>query len=140
MQQRILVMSIKPRWVTDILAGAKTVELRRRPPKISRPVAALIYETSPSCRIRLKCMMGPVRSFTPQRLWEQINDRCCVSAEEYDAYFADCAQAHAIELSQVEELVGDLSLARLRREADFTAPQAWAWASDGLLECVGVSG
>ena len=46
-QERMIVLSLKPRFADVVLAGKKTVELRRAEPKIVVPTRALIYSTSP---------------------------------------------------------------------------------------------
>src|SRR4029077_5550410 len=100
----VLLISIRPQWVRQILAGTKTIELRRRPPRLSKPVSALIYETSPIYRLRASCLMGPVSSHLPETLWGQVGHRSCVSKQEFDAYFGDRKQAHGIEISCVLEM------------------------------------
>ena len=44
---RMVVLSFKPRFAHAILAGVKTVELRRTVPKIVIPTRALLYAASP---------------------------------------------------------------------------------------------
>jgi predicted transcriptional regulator len=136
LSSKILLISIRPQWVCKILAGRKTIELRRRPPRLSQPVPALIYETSPVCRLRATCLMGPVSSHPPDTLWGQVGHRSCVSMQEYDAYFAGQKQAHGIEISCVREMPSRLTLEWLRRQADFVPPQSWAWAPERLLEAL----
>jgi predicted transcriptional regulator len=132
-----LVFSIKPRWIEEILEGRKVYELRRRPPKLARATPALLYETSPSCHLRAVCLMGPVVTDLPTELWERVSIGSCVSREEFDQYFAGFALAHAITVHAPRELAAPISLARLRKEANFIAPQSWNWASEKLLCLMG---
>ena len=44
---RMVVLSLKPRFAEAILSGVKTVELRRTVPKIVVPTRALLYATTP---------------------------------------------------------------------------------------------
>ena len=46
-QDRMVVLSLRPRFAEAILAGVKTVELRRTVPKIVIPTRALLYASSP---------------------------------------------------------------------------------------------
>ena len=138
MAQRVLVVSVRPRWVTEIVSGRKTVELRRRPPRLDQPVVSLIYETSPGCRLRAKCLMGPIVTNTPRSLWLQLGDRSGVTINEYDAYFAGTLKAYAIEIQRVEEMPAHLSLEYLRQKANFVVPQSWSWATPRLLEALGM--
>ena len=45
-QDRMIVLSLKPRFAEAILTGDKTVELRRAEPKIVVPTRALLYATT----------------------------------------------------------------------------------------------
>lgn len=131
---KVLLISIRPKWVGEILSGRKTLELRTRPPQLKEPVQTLIYETSPTCRIRVVCEMGPVLSDQPGTLWDKMDGRSRVQKDEYDKYFEGRSQAHAIEVRRARELQADITLDRLRREANFTAPNSWIWATVRLLE------
>jgi predicted transcriptional regulator len=136
MPSEVLLISIRPQWVREILAGRKTVELRRRPPPLIKPVRALIYETWPSCRLRATCLMGPVRSDLPLALWREVGLHSCVSREEYDVYFQGRRKAHGIDIRDVLEMPSHLTLGWLRSETGFVPPQSWAWASKRLLEAL----
>jgi predicted transcriptional regulator len=139
MDEFTLVFSIRPQWVTQILEGLKTCELRRRPPKLDTPVSALIYETSPARQVRAKCVVGPVVSDAPERLWKRFGSSACVSRDEFDSYFAGLSQAHAIMIQAVEELPKPLSLELLRQKVGFSPPRAWNRASRPLLQVIRAS-
>ena len=63
--ERMIVLSLKPRYAEAILSGAKTVELRRIEPKLSVPTRALIYASTP-----VKALLGTciVERVTADRL------------------------------------------------------------------------
>jgi predicted transcriptional regulator len=86
--RRSLVFSIAPRWMDEILVLRKTVELRRRPPRIATRVEAYLYETRPECRLRARCLMGPVISAPVQDLWDAVGHKASVTREEFDRYFS----------------------------------------------------
>src|SRR5215210_2434892 len=96
LSMQTLIFSIAPKWIAEILDGRKSIELRRRPPKIIGTVRAYLYETHPSSRLRVRCCMGPVISRSPNVLWEQLGNRSCVSRAHFDEYFANVDVAHAI--------------------------------------------
>jgi predicted transcriptional regulator len=132
-EARALVFSIKPQWVTHILMGDKTYELRRRPPSLVRPTKALIYETTPACSLRAVCTMGPVLTDSPERLWAKVAFGVCVTREEFFAYFLGLTHAHAIVVKNARELRKPLGLANLRQMIGFYPPQSWKWAPKKLL-------
>jgi predicted transcriptional regulator len=130
-----LIFSIAPKWMNEILNKRKTVELRRRPPKIIGPVRAYLYETRPHSRIRVRCWMGPVISRSPSILWEECGEQSCVSKEQFDEYFCDAKVAHAIVIDRVEDLGIELTLSRLR-QLGFSPPQAWCRATAPISSLV----
>ena len=130
---RALIFSINPQWVSRILIGEKTYELRRRPPSLARPTKTLIYETSPSCSLRAVCTMGPVLTESPERLWAKVASGACVTREEFYRYFQGLTHAHAIVIKNARELRNPLSLADLRQMIGFYPPQSWSWAPRKLL-------
>jgi predicted transcriptional regulator len=131
--RRSLVFSIAPRWMDEILVLRKTVELRRRPPRIATRVEAYLYETRPECRLRARCLMGPVISAPVQDLWDAVGHKASVTREEFDRYFSGVGLAHAINIDAVQELAPAIPLDLLRKLAAFQPPQSWCVASDGLL-------
>jgi len=134
---KVLLFSIKPRWADAIMRGEKTFELRRRPPKLTSPVPALIYATTPVRALVGRCMMGPVLTDPPSRLWKRVSGTSCVTEMEFDDYFCDCREAHAIVVSEPSRIENPLSLRDLQEKIGFSAPQAWAWATDAVLAILG---
>ena len=140
MTSNVLVFSIKPHWVAAILAGRKTFELRRRPPTLAQPTAALIYETSPRCQIRVVCVVGPVITDAPENLWAKVCNFSALSRQEYDTYFGGSSAAHAIVLTEPRELESAISLVDLRTTIGFAPPQSWQRASADLTRLTGLVG
>jgi len=129
----VLLFSIAPAWVELILSGRKTVELRRRPPKLTRQTPAIVYETSPMCRLRLTCHVGPVVTMPKDRLWEEFASTACVPKADFDSYFFGMSQGSAIHISAAEELPRYLTLGQLRKAIGFRPPQSWSAAPSSLL-------
>jgi predicted transcriptional regulator len=130
-----LIFSIAPKWIDEILHGRKTVELRRRPPTLAHVTRAYLYETSPSCRIRVRCWVGPVISQPPAVLWDRVGKQSCISKMQFDDYFLGLNLAHAIVIDRVEDLGLELTLARLRLSG-FSPPQAWCRAAEGVTSMI----
>lgn len=131
-----LVFSIRPRWIEAILNLEKRFELRRRPPKLHRPVRALLYATRPDCSLRAICTVWPVHTDTPDHIWSLVCSQSSISRMEFDHYFDRCVAAHAIGIQDLRELSQPIRLSQLRRETDFVPPQSWAWASPKLISLV----
>ena len=136
---RTLVFSIASIWIDAIIAGEKKFELRRRPPRLTSLVQALLYETLPGGRLRARCIMGPVLTAPRSELWEKVGSMSGVSRNHFSQYFAKSRFAHAIPILGVQEIHPPLSLLELRQLAQFTPPQSWCWASPELLRFVGLN-
>ena len=61
-QDRMIVLSLRPRFAEAIMAGDKTVELRRTEPKIVVPMRALLYATTPVRALLGTCVITSAKS------------------------------------------------------------------------------
>lgn len=133
----VIVLSVKPAWTDLIASGRKTVELRRRFPKLpNRETTALLYSTGP-----VKAIVGAVHiketmSLPPALLWPRVADCACVTEGEYNAYFEGAKEACALFLGAVNIFASPFPLAQLRSAADFAPPMSWRWAKLRELELV----
>ncbi len=114
-----VLMSIRPRFADAILSGKKTVELRRRKPGFGEGTTVMIYASAPEQKVAGHFAVGSVISASPSELWQRVGQRSGVTKAEFDAYFAGCAVAHAIEIEQPTRL----SPSRLA----FRPPQSWQY-------------
>ena len=64
---RMVILSLKPRFAEAILAGVKTVELRRTELKIVVPTRALLYAASPVRALLGTCIITSVQSMADWR-------------------------------------------------------------------------
>jgi len=100
-----ILLSIKPYYVEEILAGRKTVEYRKRIPQDDTVRQVLIYSSYPSKRVVAEFTLGGFLSGTPEWLWEQSFKIGGISKDVFDHYFEDkdIAYAYQIENLQVFE-------------------------------------
>lgn len=123
-ENRDLLISIHPKHAQSILAGEKSVELRRRPIRAPRGSRLWIYSTLPEGKIVGTATIDNVTAGTPEEIWEKFSTFSGVDAAEYNSYFDGSGQAFAISLEQVRKIASPLSLASIRAEvAAFHPPQ-----------------
>lgn len=128
---RMLMFSIKPRWATMIAEKQKLYELRRRPPpQHAAGDVALIYATSPVCRLVCACQIEEIITMESKALWNCIGEQTGCTKAEFDSYFAGCSFANAIKLKVLEVNLPALSRIELKTEYRFTPPQSWRWCHD----------
>ena len=99
-QDRRIVLSLKPRFAEAILAGNKTVELRRVKPKMVVPTRAFLYATTPVRALLGMCVITSVRSADLAVLWREHGSRTELLYHEFQQYFNDVDVGTALTLTQ----------------------------------------
>ena len=97
---RAILLSIKPEYVSKILAGKKRFEYRRHLAKENISLAYL-YETSPSMKVVASATIVQRLKGTPTELWEKTKTMSGISKADFLKYFADCDNAFAYELDNI---------------------------------------
>ena len=125
---RMVVLSLKPRFAEAILAGVKTVELRRTVPKIEVPTRALLYATTPVRALLGTCVIANVRSADLAVLWREYGSRSDLRYHEFQQYFVGVDAGTALELTQPQVLSQRIPLQDLRaKPRGFRPPQSFAY-------------
>lgn len=119
-----ILISLEARHAHNILDGHKSVELRRRPMKVSPGVRVWIYVKLPVGSIVGHATIGEVHSSTPVALWKRFGKVSGLSKIEFFDYFGDSEQGVALVLEQSTRLRSSLSLQSLRNvDKGFQPPQ-----------------
>ena len=127
-QDRMVVLSLKPRFAEAILAGDKTVELRRTAPKIEVPTRALLYATTPVRALLGTCIVTDVQSADLAVLWREHRSRCALAYQEFQRYFEGLEVGTALTLAQPHSLSSRVPLQDLRaKPRGFQPPQSFAY-------------
>ena len=124
----MIVLSLKARFAEAILAGDKSVELRRTEPKIFVPTRALLYATTPVRALLGTCIIAGVRSADPRMLWNEYGPCTGVSYPEFQQYFEGVAIGTALTLTHPKPLDPKIPLEVLRASPrGFRPPQSYAY-------------
>jgi predicted transcriptional regulator len=123
-----LLMSIQPRFADAILAGTKTVELRRRPPR-EEPDIVIIYSSGKARSVIGVAVLKKVHTSTPADIWCRFGSQAGVTRTEFFQYFDGCELASAVELERPERGGAELSLESLRGFG-FEPPQSWRYVDE----------
>lgn len=135
--ERLLFLSVKPRFANAILDGSKTIELRRRPPLIETPTEALIYSSSPAMELAGACWVNDIVAMAPWTLWRAYGKQCGVSRREFMDYFDGLDIAHGLILSKVHRFVSPVHLADIRVEHEgFQPPQSYRYVAPDFCALV----
>ncbi len=135
---RDVVFSIRPTHAEKILAGRKTVELRRRFTDSIKPGSlALIYTTSPTSALTGFARIRAVQRLNLSDLWETHSEAACLQRSDFEAYFSGVDRGYAIMLGSAKSLPRPVGLSELRERFGFEPPQSYQYASPqmcGLVE------
>ena len=127
-QDRMIVLSLKPRFAEAILAGTKTIELRRTTPKIEVPTRALLYASTPVRALLGTCIITSVTSARLTDLWLEFGSRADLSHHEFKQYFEGVEVGTALTLDKQRLLSRSVPLQDLRaRPRGFRPPQSFSY-------------
>ena len=110
-----VLISLKPKHADCIFSGNKTVELRKRRPRIEPGTSVWIYATAPIAALKGCARLERIVSGTPAAIWKEFGTSTGVSKNEFDKYFVNRKSAHALVLGDVKILKRPVRLKSMRR-------------------------
>ena len=132
MPVQILLMSVRPSFAEMLLAGTKTVEVRRVRPTIGRGDWVLIYATSPKKALLGAFQVADVVQTEPARLWSTLGDQTGLSDDAFFSYFRGTGSAVGIRVGKTVRFEHSLSLASIREHlTGFHPPQSYSYVVPG---------
>lgn len=136
-EDRLIFLSLKPRFAEAILSGEKQIELRRQPPRLDVPTRALLYASSPTMSLVGTCLVDDIVEYAPSTLWRHYRSVSGVSRREFDAYFEGCARAYGLRLSDAVRLDEPVSLGSIRQElSGFQPPQSFRYLTESQVDAL----
>lgn len=120
------IISIRPHFAEAILAGSKTVELRRRIPPLEIGTRLWIYATRPTAAVVGSAIVGGIARGTASYIWKAFSSNAYLSRDDFNAYFEGASEAIAISLLNIQrQRVVDIDRLREMRPG-FHPPQVIA--------------
>ncbi len=133
----ILLISIKPQFVSKLLDGSKSLELRRVKPRVINGDIVLIYETSPTMALVGYGIVESVISDAPNKLWNNVGNRSGVTRSESNKYYLGAEIGYAINFSQVNCLATPVNLPSLRKRIEgFHPPQSYRYLCPNVASMI----
>ena len=126
------ILSIKPVYANQILAGTKTIELRKSSMALTEGDVILVYSSSPEQSLAFWFRVKAVETLPVELMWNQHHKRLGIQKDDYMAYFdglevavgfhvGELQSIEPIHLRQIENLV-----------PGFVPPQGIIWLRDDL--------
>jgi predicted transcriptional regulator len=126
---RDVIFSIKPKYVDQIMAGVKTVELRRRFTNEAHIGAwAFIYSSTPTKAMVGYATIADVRRLPIEEIWRQYAYETGISHSELAAYFRGLTHGYVIALRDPQRFKTSATMQYLRERFGFRAPQSYQYA------------
>jgi len=119
-----ILISVEERHALNMLAGNKSVELRRKPLNISFGTRVWVYSKLPRGQVQALAVVDEVVADAPDKIWNSYGAQSAISKSEFDAYFADARTGYAIVFKEVRPLAPILNLSSIREKiSHFHPPQ-----------------
>lgn len=98
---RKLLLSIKPKYVKQILAGTKLVEYRKRTPKDIGVEKVLIYQSNDLMKVVGEFRIAGIIEGSPREVWDKTHEVGGICEKDYFAYFNGYDRAYAFQISEL---------------------------------------
>lgn len=134
-----MLLSVHPRFATAILAGTKTVEVRRQRVAAPPGTPVLLYATAPTMAIVGLARITSVRVASPREVWSASRTKAGISRREYDEYMSGALQASGLSLEAPVTFETPVPLAALRASGSFHPPQSYRYLTGEDLRKVAVA-
>ena len=130
--QRVVLMSIHPRYAHAILDGRKTIEFRKRP--LASDVShVVVYSTVPDQKILGYFEIDKQVELSPSALWERYGAQGVIEKDLFFSYYEGRESATGILVKRVFRCEQPRAL----RDIDVkTAPQSFQYLSKDALQVV----
>lgn len=119
-----VLISIKPKYVQQILSGNKKFEYRKRIFK-KEIDKVYIYSTSPEQKIVGYFQYSGYLSESPEKVWDITNNYSGIGKKEYFEYFKKSSYAYAIKIEQIYEFENPIN--PKEKFEKFIPPQSYCY-------------
>lgn len=99
-----ILLSIKPCYVVEILAGRKLVEYRKRIPQDKTVRQVLIYSSYPVKRVVAEFNLSAFLYGSPEWLWGRTSEVGGITKKVFDHYFDGKKIAYAYQIKNLKIL------------------------------------
>jgi len=134
-----LLVSIRPRFVEQIFAGTKTVELRRVRPRVKAGDLVIIYASGDQKALVGAFQIREIFAASPSAIWRRYGSKTGLTKRECDNYFSGLDTGFSIEVARTWQLASPVQLETLRnQQGGFHAPQSYRYLD--LCEVLSMGG
>jgi len=125
-----VILSIKPQFVEEIIAGRKKYEFRKKGFK-KQVRKVFLYASSPVCRFIGEFTLGQILEGPPDMIWSKTSSHAGITHESFDKYNDKKKIAYALEIKDLK--VYDRPIDPLDLFTVFTPPQSFRYIRSEML-------
>lgn len=126
------ILSIKPIYANQILAGTKTIELRKSHMRLSPGDVIFVYASAPEQQIKLRFRVMRIEISPVEEMWQEYHPQLGIQREDYDAYFGGLKMAVGLHIGEMCP-ISPIPLSQLQRLVPgFVPPQGLLWLREGV--------
>ncbi|HVZ81764.1 MAG TPA: ASCH domain-containing protein, partial [bacterium] len=114
-KEKVLLLSIKPKYANKIFSGEKTVELRRTKPNLKRGDIVAVYVSSPIMALSGEFEVDEVLEREPEELWSEVGEESGIEKNEFKNYYRGAEIAFGIKFKKVVNFKQPVPLSNLRK-------------------------
>lgn len=111
------LLALRPRFASAILSGVKTVEVRRRAPRLASGALLLLYAGVPIRSVVGTALLTAVDAACAAELWDLYGHATALERDEFDTYLSGSASPACVLLEDVSS-IEPIAL-------PFAPPQSW---------------
>jgi predicted transcriptional regulator len=112
--QADILISVHGRFADGMIAGSKSVELRRRAPKVAPLTRVWIYNKAPTAAVRALAVLNSIESLVPANLWDRHGSALGLTEAEFYEYVKGSETVSALIFDHVHQLRQPVKLKALR--------------------------
>lgn len=120
-----ILLSIKPIYVDEILAGKKIFEFRKSIFKKKDISKVFIYSSSPVKKIVASFEIARIIADSPKNLWNKCQKYGGISENDFFEYFKNSDIGYAIEITNLNEFSEPINPYKLKK--NFKPPQSYCY-------------
>lgn len=133
---RAMLLSVHPRFATAILAGSKTVEVRRQRVAAPPGTTVVLYATAPTMALVGLARIAAVSVGSPREVWRAHRTQTGITRREFDEYMSGATQASGLTLEEPQPFEEPVPLSALRAAGAFHPPQSYRYLTGEALRQV----
>lgn len=127
-----VLLSIKPKYVNEIINESKKYEFRKSIFKRNNVSKAYIYSSNPIKKLIGKFTIGEIIEDHPQTLWQNLGNFAGIEKDEFFNYFGNRENGFAIKIQDLEIFENPIEPKDLI--PNFNPPQSFYYIDEDIFK------